>query len=374
MSLKAIDKVRVLTLGMLCVYMGLMQAIAVNPQTLKTQATSTVLFDVAERNLVILQYHHVSTQTPNSTSVSPAVFAEHMAYLKDNHTVVDLAQAIQAIQNNQALPKDAVAITFDDGFTNILENGHPILEKYDFPYTVFINPAIIGESSSQLTWDEIRSMQPLATFANHTLDHAHLLEKYGNENQQQWLTRVMQDINQAEAIMREELSYSKKWLAYPFGEFNQALKSELITQGYIGFGQQSGAVSVHSDFGALPRFPAAGIYAKLDSLKVKLNSLAMPLSKVEPSRVEYKPDEVIKELSLTISDNDVRLDAFACYFKGEKLKFIGNENTVNVKVDHTTEPGRARINCTAPSKTYPSRYYWYSYPIFTSTHEGEFLD
>ena len=328
----------------------------------------------ADTNLVILQYHHVALDTPNSTSVTPEVFAKHMAYLSENHEVIALEDALNAIKNKQPLPKRSVAITFDDGFTNILENAHPILVQYNFPYTVFINPAIIGELRNQLTWQQIKQMQPLAMFANHTLDHAHLLTKYGNESTAQWLKRAMNDINQAEKLMQEQLGYSKKWLAYPFGEFNQTLKQTLLDQGYIGFGQQSGAVNHFSDFGALPRFPAAGVYASLDSLKVKLNSLAMPVKSVKPSKVEYKPDELIDELVLDISDKDVRLTAFACYFKGEKLKFMGDDERVTVKVNHTTVPGRARINCTASSNRQPSRYYWYSYPIFTATHEGEFLD
>lgn len=353
----------------------------INPSIAQTQQQANLAkkplhakTEISSSNLVILQYHHVATDTPNSTSVTPEIFAEHMAYLAANHNIIGLDKALATIQNNEILPTNSVAITFDDGFTNILDNAHPILVKYNFPYTVFINPAIIGESSSQLKWHQIKKMQPLATFANHTLDHAHLLEKYGNEDDQQWLTRVMQDVNRAEAIILEELGYSKKWLAYPFGEFNQALKKEILAQGYIGFGQQSGAISHLSDFGALPRFPAAGIYAKLDSLKVKLNSLAMPVKSVKPADVSYMPDTLIAELVLEIDDIDVRLTAFACYFKGEKLKFMGNDNKVVVKVNHTTAPGRARINCTAPSNRAPARYYWYSYPIFTSTYEGEFLD
>ena len=325
-------------------------------------------------NLVILQYHHVAKDTPQSTSVTPAEFAQHMAHLAENHKVIALESAIQAIKIKKALPENSVAITFDDGFTNILLNAHPILEQYGFPYTVFINPAIIGESPSQLTWEEIKQMQPLATFANHTLDHAHLLDKYGNESKRDTVNRAMKDIKQAELLMQEKLGYSKKWLAFPFGEFNNDLKSALLANGYIGFGQQSGAVNFYSDFGALPRFPAAGYYAKLDSLKVKLNSLAMPIVSYQPNRVEYKPGEEIKELVLQIDEKDVRLNAFACYFNGEKLKFTGIENEVRVQVNHITEPGRARINCTAPSSRHPSRYYWYSYPIFTANHDGTFID
>jgi peptidoglycan/xylan/chitin deacetylase (PgdA/CDA1 family) len=330
--------------------------------------------DIHKQNLVILQYHHVSTATPNSTSVSPEDFAEHMDYLANNFKVIDLSEALSILQNDMELPQKSVAITFDDGFTNILENAHPILKKHNFPYTIFINPAIIGDSASQLDWQQIKEMMPLATFANHTLDHIHLLERYGNENEEQWLKRVMNDINQAEQIIEENIGYSKKWLAYPFGEYNPALKKAISDAGYIGFGQQSGAISTFSDFAALPRYPAAGFYANLNSLKTKLNSLAMPIGAVSPSNVEYMAGDTLETLKFKILHPDVRLDALACYFQGEKLKFSGLENNITVKVNHTLNPGRARINCTAPSAKTGNRYYWYSYPMFTATHEGEFLD
>ena len=42
------------------------------------------------RSFVILQYHHVSTETPRSTSVSPQELEQHMAYLAEYHTVISL--------------------------------------------------------------------------------------------------------------------------------------------------------------------------------------------------------------------------------------------------------------------------------------------
>lgn len=329
---------------------------------------------INQRSFVILQYHHVSTTTPASTSVTPEVFAKHMAFLADNYHIIDLAEALSKLKNKQALPDKSVAITFDDGFTNILENAHPILTEYNFPYTVFINPAIIGDFSSQLTWKEIKQMQALATFANHTLDHAHLLTKNKRDTSEIWLKRVMSDVNQAEEILNENLGYSKKWLAYPFGEFNDALKQELLSQGYIGFGQQSGGIDADSDFGALPRFPAAGIYANLDSLETKLNSFAMPVKSVQPVDNEFKVGDILKQIVLEIDDSDLSLSALSCYFKGDTLAIKQNKNKVVVKVDHKMTPGRARINCTAPSKTFKGRFYWYSFPMFTPTIEGDFLD
>lgn len=329
---------------------------------------------INQHNLVVLQYHHVSTEMPASTSVSPETFAKHMAFIAENYIVVDLAEALTKLKNNESLADKSVAISFDDGYSNILENAHPILSKYKFPYTVFINPAIIGDYSSQLSWSEIEEMQPLATFANHTLDHAHLLTINGDETQNKWLKRVMNDVNQAEDILKENLGYSKKWLAYPFGEFNEALKNELLSQGYIGFGQQSGGISAHSDFGALPRFPAAGIYANLDSLETKMNSFSMPVKSVIPSDNEFKVGEVLDQIILEIDDSDLRLSSLTCYFKGGTLAIKQNKKKTVIEVDHKMVPGRARINCTAPSKTFKGRFYWYSFPMFTPTLEGVFLD
>lgn len=325
-------------------------------------------------NLVILQYHHVSSDTPASTSVSSSMFESHMALLAQGYKVVDLASALSKIKNGEALDDKSVAITFDDGYTNILENAHPILRKYNFPYTIFINPSIIGESSAQLTWEQVKSMQDLATFANHTLDHAHLLNRKPTESEEQWLKRSMSDIVLAESIIDENIGYSKKWLAYPYGEFNLSLKQALFDAGYVGFGQQSGAVSSMSDFGALPRFPAAGVYSNIDNLKVKLNSLAMPVTQLAPAKVEFNSGEKITGFTLTVKPEDIRMGQFACYFQGKTLELDITANTVKINLPYTMRAGRMRVNCTAPSKQLPNRYYWFSHAMFTATETGDFLD
>jgi peptidoglycan/xylan/chitin deacetylase (PgdA/CDA1 family) len=349
--------------------------IALCGYTFMGSATQKVLPpSVNAHHLVIIQYHHVSTKTPEVTSVSPETFEAHMAFLSENYNIIDLAEGLQKIQNQKALPDNSVAITFDDGYRNIFENAHPILEKYDFPYTVFINPLMISEVSYQLTWQQIVAMQPLATFANHTLDHAHLLTREIEETSAEWLARMINNVNQAENILETKLGYSKKWIAYPYGEFNSALKEELKLQGYIGFGQHSGVVSKFSDFSALPRFPAAGIYANLDSLETKLNSFAMPVTSATPSDNEFTAGDILGEITLVIDDDDVNWPAFACYFQGHTLPISHDENELVVDVNHKLSAGRTRVNCTAPSKSQPTHFYWYSYPIFTATTDGRFLD
>ena len=182
----------------------------------------------SEHSFVILQYHHVSSDTPRSTSVSPEELEQHMAYLAEYHQVVSLQTALSSIKNKTPLPERAVVITFDDGYKNILENGHPILKKYGFEYTIFINPSQIDILNSQLSWDDVKKMSKEGvTFANHTLDHLHLLDRYPNEDKANWITRIKRNITMAEEALSEQLGYSKKWIAYPFGEFDLDVKAML---------------------------------------------------------------------------------------------------------------------------------------------------
>lgn len=325
-------------------------------------------------NLVVLQYHHVSDTSPAITSTRPAVFAQHMKLLNEHYNVIDLDEALQKIKNDEALPDKSVAITFDDGYLNILENAHPLLSQYNFPYTVFINPAIIGNAPSQLNWQQIKNMQSLATFANHTMDHKHLLDKRQFSNQQDWLEAVIDDINEAEKVIFDELGYSKKWIAFPFGEYNNALKKVITAEGFIGFGQQSGSISQHSDFAALPRFPAGGIYANIETLKTKLNSLAMPATLIEPKDTQFSKGDIVFNLVIQLNILDMQLNNFACYFMGEKLSIDITDTQVSIPLNYRTKAGRTRVNCTVPSRSMSGRFYWYSYPMFTATPEGEYLD
>ncbi|AWL10591.1 hypothetical protein HMF8227_00083 [Saliniradius amylolyticus] len=323
---------------------------------------------------VILQYHHVSTSMPASTSISPEDFERHMAYLDEHHQVIPLKVMVELLQDGQPLPPKAVAITFDDGYRNILDNGHPILKEYDFPYTIFINPALIGTSHQQLDWKQVKAMaKENVTFANHTTDHRHLLARQDGESQQAWLNRVSEDLIAAERQIEQQLGYSLNYLAYPYGEFNQDIQALIEEMGYVGFGQHSGAIASYSDFTALPRYPAAGNYSNLNTLKLKLNSLAMPITS-EPPKAALAHQHSAPEWSITLDLSDIRPHQFACYFGGDTLSLKWQEEQVQISLPESLSPGRSRVNCTAPSKRDHTRYYWYSQPFFVPTADGRWLD
>ena len=344
--------------------------------TTKEQSGSNIDSSVSTTpNAAILLYHHVSSSTPASTSISPEAFKSHMEYLDAHHTVVSLQDVVSAIQHNSTLPENAVAITFDDGYANILDNAHPILADLGFPYTVFINPDEIGVGPKQLTWEQVIAMHnDGVVFANHTLDHLHMLNGEQAMGERAWLEKVWQNVESAEKKIEDKLDISLKYLAYPFGEYNTALANKLKAEGYIGFGQHSGAVGPSSDMQALPRFPAAGPYANLATLKTKLNSLAMPVTQSSHKDPRMTARNLSSPISLTIDSDDVRLTQVNCFFGGDPIETSLEENVLTFTLDETLPVGRSRVNCTAPSNAQSGRYYWYSTPFFVADENGNYPD
>jgi len=344
--------------------------------TTKEQSGSNIDSSVSTTpNAAILLYHHVSSSTPASTSISPEAFKSHMEYLDAHHTVVSLQDVVSAIQHNSTLPENAVAITFDDGYANILDNAHPILADLGFPYTVFINPDEIGVGPKQLTWEQVIAMHnDGVVFANHTLDHLHMLNGEQAMGERAWLEKVWQNVESAEKKIEDKLDISLKYLAYPFGEYNTALANKLKSEGYIGFGQHSGAVGLSSDMQALPRFPAAGPYANLATLKTKLNSLAMPVTQSSHKDPRMTTRNLSSPISLTIDSDDVRLTQVNCFFGGDPIETSLEENVLTFTLDETLPVGRSRVNCTAPSNAQSGRYYWYSTPFFVADENGNYPD
>ena len=344
--------------------------------TTKEQSGSNIDSSVSTTpNAAILLYHHVSSSTPASTSISPEAFKSHMEYLDAHHTVVSLQDVVSAIQHNTTLPENAVAITFDDGYANILDNAHPILADLGFPYTVFINPDEIGVGPKQLTWEQVIAMHnDGVVFANHTLDHLHMLNGEQAMGERAWLEKVWQNVESAEKKIEDKLDISLKYLAYPFGEYNTALANKLKAEGYIGFGQHSGAVGPSSDMQALPRFPAAGPYANLATLKTKLNSLAMPVTQSSHKDPRITARNLSSPISLTIDSDDVRLTQVNCFFGGDPIETSLEENVLTFTLDETLPVGRSRVNCTAPSNAQSGRYYWYSTPFFVADENGNYPD
>jgi peptidoglycan/xylan/chitin deacetylase (PgdA/CDA1 family) len=107
---------------------------------------------------IILLYHRVSTldSDPWGICVSPENFAEQLAYLSRHFQVMSLSALVQALESGK-LPRAAVVLTFDDGYSDNLYHGRPLLERFDAPATVFVTSGAV-DSTQEFWWDELEQL------------------------------------------------------------------------------------------------------------------------------------------------------------------------------------------------------------------------
>jgi peptidoglycan/xylan/chitin deacetylase (PgdA/CDA1 family) len=100
------------------------------------------VLNTAAYSAVILQYHHVSNDTPAATSISPELFAAHMAYVEElGYEVVSLSELVRSLREGKVIKQDMVVITFDDGYTNNMAAIKGELVPRGWPFTIFVPPS-----------------------------------------------------------------------------------------------------------------------------------------------------------------------------------------------------------------------------------------
>ena len=325
---------------------------------------------------VILQYHHVSDTTPKSTSISPAQFEVHLQYLKDhNFTVVPLSVIITAVKKQQPLPDKLVAITFDDAYQDNITFAKPLLNKFNYPYTIFVNPSMIQRTpTSYLSWPQLKSLADEGVIiANHGDAHNSMARKPKTISEADWLAEYTQLLLKAENTIKEKTGQSWRYFAYPYGEYTVAGQQWLKQNDFVAFTQQSGAVGLSSNLTIIPRFPASQPYDKISGLRDKLNSLPFNITLAEENPSTIYPYKVSKSIRFMVEVDDFRQSQLNCYISGlgrQKIHWH-EEDSFTLTYSADLPIGRVRANCTAPSISNPGRYYWFSQPWFVLKENGD---
>jgi peptidoglycan/xylan/chitin deacetylase (PgdA/CDA1 family) len=125
------------------------------------------LLNLADPPVITLIYHRVATlqSDPEMLAVSPENFRDQMRYLKDT------VQLVRFEENWGNVSKPAVAVTFDDGYDDNVQEALPILAEVGVPATFFVTTGMIG-SMNEFWWHELERIilgnQPLPS--SFTLD------------------------------------------------------------------------------------------------------------------------------------------------------------------------------------------------------------
>lgn len=333
----------------------------------------------ADNSGVVLVYHHVDDDTPESTSVTPERFRQHLDHLEDNDfNVWSLPRLIEAAREGREIPARTVAFTFDDAYQSVLDRALPMMQERDWPFTVFVSTDSVGSHDIYLDWDELRTLEDAGvTIANHTVNHPHMARPRDGESEDEWLERVEGEIVDAQQRLEDELASPARILAWPYGESSPPVEQLLIDLEFTGVSQHSGAIATYShNFAALPRFPMAAGYDDMDDFALKTRTRALPVRAIEPADGVLDADAGRPAVELELMEGPYDPAAISCYARGQTIdaEVIGEDPaTLRVQATEALPVGRTTYNCTAPAHD-ADRWYWYSVLWMKPREDGTWYD
>jgi peptidoglycan/xylan/chitin deacetylase (PgdA/CDA1 family) len=102
---------------------------------------------------IVLMYHRVGAPgcDPEHLAVTAENLGEQIAVLKQRRDVVPLSWLRERLAQGLSVAGTA-AVTFDDGYADVLHQGRPVLARLDCPATVFLATGTIG-TGANMWWD-----------------------------------------------------------------------------------------------------------------------------------------------------------------------------------------------------------------------------
>lgn len=323
---------------------------------------------------VILLYHHVSTETPAVTSVTPQQFEQHLRYINEQgFNVIPLSKLLQSVYTSGQVPENAVAITFDDAYLSVYTQAFPRLRARAWPFSVFISSQAVDQQYGQfMTWKQMREMALSgAEFGGHSLTHSHLVRRLGGESQAQWRKRIAREVSDNITRIKQELNIPVTSFAYPYGEFTDALTKIVAEEGYYGLGQHSGAVGSLVSPVEIPRFPMMRGLADIKRLAVALNSRPLPIKSINTGPRVRKEGDESGVLSMQLEQGAFHPHLLSCFSShGERLNVERRNDTFWVRLPEFVA-GRNKVNCTVPSTDRTGEFFWFSHQWLVQKADGQ---
>ncbi len=180
--------------------------------------------------LPILTYHRLWAVSPTRSadpqriSVSQNQFRDHLRWLKRlGYQSMRLEEYVKRLRGGEEARGRFFAITFDDGYEEVLTLGLPVLQEFGYTAAVFAVPGQMGGKNAWddggarlLTADQLRQLDLSGvTIGAHTSQHVHL-------------TRVSpiiakREIVESKQVLEQTLGRAVTLLAYPYGESNDSV-------------------------------------------------------------------------------------------------------------------------------------------------------
>ncbi len=228
-------------------------------RSLVSRMIATAVADTRPR---ILMYHRIF-ESDHRLAVRPELFIDHLDFFERNHWEVLSIRDLLNIEGERGAR--TVALSFDDGYKEMVTIVAPELRKRGMGATFFVLPRMAAggfeispEASFSdgganfLSHEDIINLDEWGfEIGAHSLTHRSVSDLDGKES---WI-----EIHNSGKELAQLLGKKITGLAYPKGRFTQSNQVQAIASGYeYAVGVQSGPVAADRPLWALPRCEVAG--------------------------------------------------------------------------------------------------------------------
>jgi hypothetical protein len=183
-----------------------------------------------------------------------------------------------------------------------------------------------------------------------------------NESPSERTSKFFNDVTLAQNLIKENMDFTCKVFAYPYGEYDAEMQKVIMDLGFLGAAAQySGVISRYSDPFALPRFPMTETYGQMTAFIEKAKMNPLPVLEIIPNKTVS--DKNPPELTIQFVNLGFDLERLQCFIQG-------GESTVNVKEGDSIwveiaalqqlENRRHLYTLTIPHQT-KNEWYWFSH-------------
>ncbi|WP_164985190.1 polysaccharide deacetylase family protein [Ammoniphilus sp. CFH 90114] len=221
--------------------------------------------------VLVLNYHHLADDLETPFTIKPAHFEEHMEFLKNHHFhPLKIKEFYEFLDTGLLNQENAVLITFDDGYESGFTEAFPILQKYQFPATVFVIYENLRDSLERKREDKIPPLtfvqmdqmrrSGLISFQSHTYglhfwdESQPITAPSSAEGDQAYRSKLFVDFMMARKALEDLAEEPVIGLAYPYGYHNDRLIKVAKKAGYrYGFFTHPGVVTANTDPFLIPK-------------------------------------------------------------------------------------------------------------------------
>ena len=290
--------------------------------------------------ILSLMYHRFDENKYPSTNIKMAVFKQQIEIIKDLNYNFYNPKNLE--KNFHIVKKEKkILITIDDAFSSFYDVAWPFLKKKKIPFILFVSTKAVGKNG-YMSWAQIKELEKDSNvyIGNHSHTHDYLVNLTNND--------FIKDIKLSNDSFIQNLGYNPIFFSYPFGEYNNFIKSHIAENFKFSFGQHSGVIDINKNKYELPRFAINEKYGDLERFKFLINLHPFQYKTLQPNE-KYLTNNNPPKFSVEFFDEQKNLNNTNCFSdegnKWDKSNIYFDKNILNINFREKFLFRRGRVNC-----------------------------